>query len=47
MTASTADLLDLEGGAFLMGSEDPGGFPKTVRGRSARSSSRSESPQRR
>jgi sulfatase modifying factor 1 len=27
MTVSAADLLELDGGAFLMGSEDPGGFP--------------------
>ncbi len=27
MSVSTSGLLDLEGGAFLMGTEDPGGFP--------------------
>ena len=32
MTVSTADLLELEGGAFLMGSEDPGGFPEDGEG---------------
>jgi formylglycine-generating enzyme len=32
MTASTADLLDLKGGAFLMGSEDPGGFSEDGEG---------------
>jgi formylglycine-generating enzyme len=32
MTASTADLLELEGGAFLMGSQDPGGFPEDGEG---------------
>jgi formylglycine-generating enzyme len=32
MSVSTASLLDLEGGTFLMGSEDPGGFPEDGEG---------------
>jgi formylglycine-generating enzyme len=32
MSASTASLLDLEGGSFLMGSEEPGGFPEDGEG---------------
>jgi formylglycine-generating enzyme len=32
MSLSTAGLLGLEGGAFLMGSEDPGGFPEDGEG---------------
>jgi formylglycine-generating enzyme len=32
MSVSTAGLLGLEGGAFLMGSEDPGGFPEDGEG---------------
>jgi formylglycine-generating enzyme len=32
MSVSTAGLVGLEGGAFLMGSEDPGGFPEDGEG---------------
>jgi formylglycine-generating enzyme len=32
MSVSTATLLDLDGGTFLMGSEDPGGFPEDGEG---------------
>ena len=32
MSVSTASLLDLDGGTFLMGSEDPGGFPEDGEG---------------
>jgi formylglycine-generating enzyme len=32
MSVSTAGLLGLEGGVFLMGSEDPGGFPEDGEG---------------
>jgi formylglycine-generating enzyme len=32
MSVSTAGLLALEGGAFQMGSEDPGGFPEDGEG---------------
>ena len=32
MSVSTASLIDLDGGTFLMGSEDPGGFPEDGEG---------------